>query len=127
MSEAAFDYDDESRSLKEYLGIFQRRKMQLIVPAVIVFVLVVLVTFLLPAKYLSKATILIEDQEVPREFVTSTITSFAAQQVQVISQRVLTTERISGIAEKYNLYVDSKTGQRPPAIKTCARPLAARM
>ena len=115
MSEAAFDYDEESRSLKEYLGIFQRRKFQVIVPSLIVLVLVVLVTFLLPAKYLSKATILIEDQEVPREFVTSTITSFAAQQVQVISQRVLTTERISGIAEKYNLYVDSKTGQRPPA------------
>jgi len=71
----------------------------------------------LPAQYTSQATILIEEQEVPREFVISTITSYAAQQIQVISQRVLTADNIAGIADKYGLFVDPSTNRRPPATQ----------
>jgi succinoglycan biosynthesis transport protein ExoP len=117
MSQAVFDYDEDVRTLRDYLAILKRRKLQLAVPAVVGAAIALAVTFALPAKYTSQATILIEDQEVPREFVTSTITTFAAQQVQVISQRVLTTERIAGIAERFNLYTDPDTGTRPPATR----------
>ncbi len=108
-------YDEGLRSLEEYIKIVKRRKVHLILPLVVVFALAVMITFALPARYTSQATILIEDQEVPREFVVSTITSFAAQRIQVISQRVLTAESIRGIAEKYDLYLDEESGKRLPS------------
>jgi uncharacterized protein involved in exopolysaccharide biosynthesis len=61
---------------------------------------------LLPATYRSTATILIEQQEIPQELVRSVITSFADQRVQVISQRVMTTQNLLGLIDRYKLYPD---------------------
>jgi uncharacterized protein involved in exopolysaccharide biosynthesis len=57
-----------------------------------------------PATYRSTGTILIEQQEIPTEFVRSAVTSYADQRVQTISQRVMTSANLIGIVEKYNLY-----------------------
>jgi len=54
--------------------------------------------------YRSTATILIEQQEVPQDLVRSTVTSYAAERIQTISQRVLTRENLWAIVEKYNLF-----------------------
>jgi succinoglycan biosynthesis transport protein ExoP len=66
------------------------------------------VTFalVLPPTYTSGATILIEQQEIPQELVRSAVTSFADQRVQVISQRVMTTQNLLTLIERYNLYPD---------------------
>lgn len=66
----------------------------------------VLVALLLPPTYQSMATILIEQQEIPQELVRSVITSFADQRVQIISQRVMTTQNLLPLIERYNLYPD---------------------
>jgi len=63
-----------------------------------------LLGLLWPPTYRASATILIEQQEIPQDVVRSTITSFADQRIQVISQRVMTTQNLIAIAEKYNLY-----------------------
>jgi len=60
----------------------------------------------LPAVYESEAIILIEQQEIPSEYVRSTVTSYADQRIQVISQRVMTTQNLGQIIEKYGLYED---------------------
>src|ERR1700716_1969905 len=61
---------------------------------------------LLPSTYRSTATILIEQQEIPQELVRSVITSFADQRVQVISQRVMTTQNLLSLVDRYQLYPD---------------------
>lgn len=117
MSQAVFEYEENTLSPRDLLAIVKRRRLFLIVPSLIVALLALGITFALPAVYTSEATILIEEQEVPREFVTSTITSFAAQQIQVISQRVLTADSIARIADKFGLYTDPETGTRPPGTQ----------
>jgi polysaccharide biosynthesis transport protein len=57
-----------------------------------------------PATYSSTGTILIEQQELPSDLVQPTITSYADQRIQVISQRVMTTDNLLRIVERYNLY-----------------------
>jgi len=57
-----------------------------------------------PPTYRSTGTILIEQQELPQDLVMSTITSFADQRIQVISQRVMTTDNLLRIIQHYNLY-----------------------
>jgi uncharacterized protein involved in exopolysaccharide biosynthesis len=57
-----------------------------------------------PATYRSTGTILIEQQELPSDLVQSTITSYADQRIQVISQRVMTTDNLLRIVQRYDLY-----------------------
>ncbi|MGH7185707.1 MAG: GumC family protein, partial [Pseudomonadota bacterium] len=81
-------------------------------PAVFLFAIAVLVAGLWPPTYQSAATILIEEPDVPRDLVTSTVTSYADQRLQVITQRVMTTQNLIGIIDKFGLY--AKERERSP-------------
>jgi polysaccharide biosynthesis transport protein len=59
-----------------------------------------------PPTYRSTGTILIEQQEIPTDLVRSTVTSYADERVQIISQRVMTTQNLLGIIRRYELYQD---------------------
>ncbi len=96
----------QPQDLNDYLAILKRRQWQLIVPAVLVFALAVIVALAIPPVYRSSATILIEQQEIPTDLVRSTVTSYASQRIQTISQRVMTLENLGQIIERYNLYPD---------------------
>jgi uncharacterized protein involved in exopolysaccharide biosynthesis len=62
-----------------------------VIPALVALVLAVLVAVLLPSIYESSSTILIEEQQVPQEFVKSTVTGFADQGIQSLTQQILST------------------------------------
>jgi succinoglycan biosynthesis transport protein ExoP len=96
---------------EQWLAYWRRRRTCFTVTA-IAAVLAILLAMLLPATYRSTATILIEQQEIPQELVRSVITSFADQRVQVISQRVMTTQNLLGLIDRYGLY--PKIRQREP-------------
>ncbi len=87
----------------DYLAIVKRRKNLLIFPAIIIFIAAIL-AFSLPSIYRSEGTILIEQQEIPSDLVRSTVTSYAGERIQVISQRVMTTENLGNIIKEYGLY-----------------------
>lgn len=96
--------EEQTKDLKDYLVALRRRKKQILTTMGILAVISVLVALLLPPVYRSSATILIEEQEIPAELVRSTITSYADQRVQVISQQVMTRANMMQIIEKHNLY-----------------------
>ncbi|MES9993371.1 MAG: lipopolysaccharide biosynthesis protein [Candidatus Thiodiazotropha sp.] len=100
--------DVKPLGINDYLAILKRRKKQLIIPALIIFVICAGFAVALPSVYRSEATILIEQQEVPNELVRSTVTSYAAERIQVISQRVMTTENLSKIIDGYGLYENKR-------------------
>jgi succinoglycan biosynthesis transport protein ExoP len=112
--------ENNAKSLQDYIGIFKRRKFSLLVPSAITFFLAAILAFGLPATYESQATILIEEQEIPQDFVRTTITTFADQQVQVISQRVLTVKNIADIVNKFNLYEQDDPHSRMPRTELAA-------
>jgi polysaccharide biosynthesis transport protein len=89
---------------QDYIAVLKRRRWYLILPAVVLGVASVLVAFLLPPVYRSSGTVLIEQSEIPPELVASTVTSYASERLQVIEQRVTTSETLIGIINRYNLY-----------------------
>ena len=117
MNQVLTPIDEDSLSLRDYVDIAHRRKWPMLGSMFAVAAVAILIALLLPAKYTSQATILIEEQDLPIEFVTSTISSYAAQQIQVISQRVLTAESIAGIADKFSLFRNPTTNRRPPSTQ----------
>jgi succinoglycan biosynthesis transport protein ExoP len=90
---------------EKLLSYWRRRRTFAIVAAVAAAATVLLAVFL-PSTYRSTATILIEQQEIPQDLVRSVITSFADQRVQVISQRVMTTQNLLALVDRYDLYPD---------------------
>lgn len=100
----AFEFEENSKSLADYLAILRRRRKLFLFPALGTLLLAILAALLWPPTYRSVATILIEDQEVPRELVQSTITTFANQQIQIITQRIMTMNNIFDIVRKHEVY-----------------------
>ncbi len=96
----------EAKTLKDFKEILKRRKWGVILPAAICFGIVTGVAFILPPVFRSTGTILIEEQEIPREYVLSTVTSYAEQRVQSISQRIMSSTKLLEIINRFNLYSD---------------------
>lgn len=88
----------------DYMKIAKRRKWSFLLPFLLVVTMAVAVALLLPPKYRSSATILIEEQEIPADFVTATVTSFAEQRLQQINQRIMSTTKLLEIIERFDLY-----------------------
>ena len=104
---AATELDDSfesGKSLREWLGILKRRRWAMLVTMAVLSVITILTAFLFPATYRSTATILIEQQEIPQDFVRSTITTFADQRLQIIQQRVMTYSNLFQIIDEFDLY-----------------------
>ena len=98
--------EPELKTLNDYYGILKRRRWSLILPVLIIFTISIIAALILPPTYRSTATILIEEQEIPREFVVATVTSFAEQRIQTINQTIMSTTRLLGIINRFNLYTD---------------------
>lgn len=88
----------------DYLAILNRRKWALIVPFILIAAASAVTALLLPPVYKSTATILIEQREIPAEYVTSSLTTYAEQRMQNIRQRVLTSKQLQILIKQFNLY-----------------------
>lgn len=95
---------EQSMDLGDYLAAFRRRRGMILLVAGIIFLLGLITAYVWPPTYQASATILIEEQEIPPELIQTTVTSYAAQRIQVISQRVMSRTNLLEIVEKYNLY-----------------------
>ena len=96
--------EEETRDLRDYIDAFRRRRTSILITALAIFVIGVTAALLWPPTYKSTATILIEEQEIPSALVQSTVTSYATQRIETISQRVMTRANLLEVIEKYGLY-----------------------
>lgn len=98
--------EEQEKTIFDWLRQIRRRKYTGLLTAIVIWALAIIITFALPAIYRSTATILIEQQEIPKDLARSTITSFADQRLNVINQRVMTTSNLFKIIEEFGLYQD---------------------
>jgi uncharacterized protein involved in exopolysaccharide biosynthesis len=96
--------EERTKDFREYIQFVIRRKKQIFWPMFLLLLLGAVVTFSLPATYRSRATILIEEQEVPPDLVRSTVTSYADQRIQTIKHQVMSRSNLLKIVNQYQLY-----------------------
>jgi len=98
---------DSPASFGEYLEVLRRRRWYLltIIPAALL--LSVFVAFFLDASYRSTSTILLEPSSIREELVQTTVTSYADQQIELVSRRVLTPEKVEQIVARIDPYPES--------------------
>lgn len=128
MSTIAAELEPQGLSLPEYVGIAKRRLRPMLMAFAAGLLTTVALALLWPASYRSTATILIEQQELPQDLVRSTVTSFADERVQMISQRVMTTETLLGIIRRYDLYPRERSREtRDQLIKRMREDIGVKM
>ncbi|MEO8019360.1 MAG: lipopolysaccharide biosynthesis protein [Pseudomonadota bacterium] len=96
--------EEEGTSLADIIDIVKRRGRGIGVSFAVGALATCVLALALPPTYRATGTILIEQQEIPTDLVRSTVTSYADERVQVISQRVMTTQNLLGIIRRYELY-----------------------
>ena len=106
----------EEMDIGYIVGVVQRRFWQMVIPFVVLFCIISTVVMLLPAKYQSSATILIEGQEVPQELVRSTVTGFVEERLQAIMQVVLNRTNLMSIIDRVGLYKDERKTMTSEAL-----------
>jgi polysaccharide chain length determinant protein (PEP-CTERM system associated) len=80
-----------------------------------------IVALALPPIYTSTATILIEEQEIPQDYVMTTVTSFAEQRLQTITQRIMSYTKLLEIIERFGLYSDLRKKRTNEEVVTKMR------
>ena len=96
--------EEDSKDIREYFAILRRRKGLILAVTAILAAVTLALAIGLPPVYRSSATILVQEQEVPPDLVRSTITSFADERIQVISQQVMTRAVLQQMIDKFGLY-----------------------
>jgi protein tyrosine kinase modulator len=80
------------------------RKHYFIWPTLAIITISILVALLLPSVYESHSKILIEGQQIPQEFLRSTVTGYADHRIQSLNQQLLSRTHLLEIIRKFNLY-----------------------
>ena len=93
-------------NINEIKGLIRRRIKIFLLSSIPVFIIVVIVAFILPPIYVSKSTILVESQQIPQEYVKSTVTGYVEQRLQSITQQILSRANLIKIINQFNLYPD---------------------
>lgn len=99
---------EQGQDITRIKEIIERRKWWLILPFVFIVILSGLICLILPNTYKSTATILIQSQQIPSALVPSTVTSYAEQRIQTITQEVMSRSKILNLVKKYDLLPDKR-------------------
>ena len=95
---------ETGKDFREYLALLRRHKGQILAVAAALAAIAIAVAIGLPPVYRSSATIRVQEQEISPDLVRSTVTSFADERIQVISQQVMTRAVLLELAAKHGLY-----------------------
>ena len=98
----------QEQDLRHYWRILMSRKQYFLGTALAIVVVAAVVALALPPIYESTATILIEEQQIPPDFVRSTVTGFADQRIQSLNQQILSRTRLLEIIRQFNLYPEMR-------------------
>jgi uncharacterized protein involved in exopolysaccharide biosynthesis len=98
----------EKADIKQLKGILRRRKKSFVLTFLLLFGGAALIASVLPPIYQSECTILIEGQQIPPEYVMTTITSFVEERLQVITQRIMSRAKLMEIINRFDLYRDMR-------------------
>lgn len=90
--------------LTQYWDAIRRRRRSMFAAFVSTWAIACALAWLLPARYKSQATILIEKPKVPKEYVVPNVQSDPQEQLETLTQEVLSRARLQRIIDDLHLY-----------------------
>lgn len=106
----------EAIDLAQIKGIVRRRRWHFLVPFFLGWLLVWGASWLIPSTYRSGTLILVEQPSVPEKYVVSNIDSGIQQQLDSITQQILSRTRLLRIIDSLGLYAKDRKRKSPDEL-----------
>ena len=107
--------------LASVLDMFRRRLWAALTLFSLILTLTISLIVFLPNIYTASAVVLIEGQQIPQEYVRSTVTMGIERRLQIISQEILSRTTLEQLIKQFTLYRDHVQRNAPDEV------LAAKM
>ena len=95
-------------NVEDYVAILKRRWWVITIPAVLCPIIGYAITFSITPQYVSQTLVLIQQQQVPTDFVKSVVEENLDSRLASMREQILSRALIQPIIEKYNLYGNTK-------------------
>lgn len=95
-------------NIGDYLAIFKRRRLWIILPAIAILVAASIVVWRLPNIYRCETTILVDPQKVPDNYIKATVTQNIADRLSTIQEQVTSPAVLKKLIDTMGLYPDLK-------------------
>jgi len=96
--------DPKAPSLNDYWAVMRRRRWWILLPLSVCWLVVWVVSWLLPPTYQSDALILIEQQKVPEQYVVPNVSVSLQERLQSMTQQILSRTRLQTTIDRFHLY-----------------------
>jgi polysaccharide chain length determinant protein (PEP-CTERM system associated) len=103
MDELELD-DQVSRGLADYWAIAVRRRWTILLPLFLCWAIAWGGSWLIPPTYKSEALILVEQQQVPEQYVVPNVTVSLQDRLQSMTQQILSRTRLQATIDRFHLY-----------------------
>jgi len=95
-------------TLNKLLSVAIRRRWWVLIPASVIALGACLTSLLLPARYKSEATILVERQQVPERYVTANTTTDVREVLLVMADAILSRTQLLQIIDEFGLFPNER-------------------
>jgi len=97
-------YEEEEQSPLNIIPALIKYKWHLAVAIPIIMIIAITVALAIPPVYRSTAYVMVETQQIPSSLVQSTVTNAASEQIEIITQRVMTREKLASILRAHSYF-----------------------
>src|SRR5437899_1323293 len=94
---------------EDYLAIARRRWLLLLIPTVVIGVGAYLVSLKIPNRYTSTALVLVDQPQVPENYVKSVIAEDVQQRLRTMTEQILSRSNLQPIIENFSLYKQDRS------------------
>jgi polysaccharide chain length determinant protein (PEP-CTERM system associated) len=96
-------------TLEDYGAILKRRWWMIAIPAVILPIIAVAITFMISPQYMSQTLVLVEQQKVPDDYVRPVVSEDLTGRLASMKEQILSRARLTPIIERFSLYGTGKS------------------
>lgn len=100
------ELDQMLSTVENCWDVARRRRWWILLSALLMWGAVWGISWLLPRTYQSEATILLEQQNVPNQYVVPNVSTSVQDRLQTLSQQVLSRTRLEATIKRFHLYPD---------------------
>ena len=108
--------DAPSLTLSQVKGIITRGRWWILLAMCTSAVVAIAVAYSLPPRFTSEATLLVVQQQVPERYVTPTSTLSIADELQAMTQEVLSRKRLLELIDQFGLYTKERRSLAPEEV-----------
>ena len=94
----------EGLDIERWLGVVKRRHLHFLIPVFVGWVAVWAASWILPPRYQSSTSILVEEPTMPKDYVKPNISDDLQERMQSITQQILSRTNLLHIINEFHLY-----------------------